>query len=124
MARSEFTDTGRAGEFFAAYKLQRAGFEVHHIDGSSDLIVMHEDGRVMRCEVKSATKPPTSRSKLRFNVGKSDADFFFFVHLKANYIRIVAKADLFVLRTYSMLPEEFTAADEAADLVALWDGTL
>ena len=52
---SSKTRTGRAGEHFVAYLIERSGLEAARVDGACDLHVTLNSGRVLRVEVKTVT---------------------------------------------------------------------
>ena len=57
MGNSSTVSIGRAGEFFAAYKLQMAGLEVSHVNGSCDLHVTLPSRLLLRLEVMTTLRP-------------------------------------------------------------------
>ena len=80
-------DTGRIGEFFAAYVLEKHGVECHHVDREgSDLWCKVRDS-IVTVEVKAATcarvggspDGPKRAPRYHFNTSNKDADWYCFV---------------------------------------------
>lgn len=110
---------GRAGEFYAAYKLQIAGggLSVSHIDNTCDLHVTLPSKRVLRVEVKTAGVISRYGS-YRFNRGGSDAEFFVLVALRENLLRIYSASDMKNVTT-TLRPADFTQQAEDDDIAGL-----
>ena len=114
------TQVGRAGEFFAAYKLQMAGVEVHHHDAAFDLIAILPSGKMLRVEVKTASSPRHSRRRMYgFQMGGSKADLFVFVALDVGLIRALRPCSIGGRRMIYFPTSEFSTENEAADLAAI-----
>jgi hypothetical protein len=109
---------GRAGEFYAAYKLQIAGLQVSHIDGTCDLHVTLPCNRVLRVEVKTAGVI-SQYGSYRFNRGGSDADIFVLVALRENLLRIYSSSDMKNITT-TLRPADFTQQAEDDDIAGLF----
>lgn len=109
---------GRAGEFYAAYKLQMAGLEVSHIDGHCDLHVTLPCNRVLRVEVKTAGVI-SKYGSYRFNRGGSDADIFVLVAIRVGLLRIVSASEINKI-TITLRPEDFTQQAEDDDIAGLF----
>lgn len=111
---------GRAGEFYAAYKLQIAGvgLQVSHIDSTCDLHVTLPSNRVLRVEVKTAGVI-SQYGSYRFNRGGSDADIFVLVALRENLLRIYSASDMKSVTT-TLRPADFTQQAEDDDIAGLF----
>ena len=112
------TQVGRAGEFFAAYKLQMAGVEVHHHDAAFDLIAILPSGNMLRVEVKTASAPK-HRRRYGFQIGGSKADLFVFAALDVGLVRVLRPCSIGEKRMIYFPVSEFSTENEAADLAAI-----
>lgn len=112
------TQVGRAGEFFAAYKLQMAGVEVHHHDAAFDLIAILPSGKMLRVEVKTASAPKHSRM-YGYLIGGSKADLFVFVALDVGLVKVLRPCSIGDKRMIYFPTSEFSTENEAADLAAI-----
>ena len=112
------TQVGRAGEFFAAYKLQMAGVEVHHHDAAFDLIAILPSGKMLRVEVKTASEPKHGR-KYGFLIGGSKADLFVFAALDVGLVKVLRPCSIGNKRMIYFPVSEFSTENEAADLAAI-----
>jgi hypothetical protein len=112
------TSLGRAGEFYAAYKLQMAGLQVSHIDGTCDLHVTLPSNRVLRVEVKTAGVI-SQYGSYRFNRGGSDADIFVLVAIRIGLLRIYSASEMKSVTT-TLRPEDFTQQAEDDDIAGLF----
>tara|TARA_R110002153_G_scaffold176642_1_gene329870 strand:- start:303 stop:707 length:405 start_codon:yes stop_codon:yes gene_type:complete len=109
---------GRAGEFYAAYKLQMAGLQVSHIDGTCDLHVTLPCNRVLRVEVKTAGVI-SQYGSYRFHRGGSNADIFVLVAIRVGLLRIVSASEINKI-TITLRPEDFTQQAEDDDIAGLF----
>ena len=80
------TETGRRGEFLAAYILESHGIECHHVNREGADLWCKVQGRVFTVEVKSASrqaKPSGNRKNnhYQFHTFEKSAEFFCFVAL-------------------------------------------
>ena len=113
------TSLGRAGEFYAAYKLQMAGgLQVSHIDGTCDLHVTLPCNRVLRVEVKTAGVI-SQYGSYRFYRGGSDADIFVLVAIRVGLLRIFSASEINKVTT-TLRPEDFTQQAEDDDIAGLF----
>ena len=112
------TSLGRAGEFYAAYKLQMAGLDVSHIDGQCDLHVTLPCNRVLRVEVKT-TGVISQYGSYRFNRGRSNADIFVLVAIRVGLLRIFSASEINKVTT-TLRPEDFTQQAEDDDIAGLF----
>jgi hypothetical protein len=112
------TSLGRAGEFYAAYKLQMADLQVSHIDGTCDLHVTLPSNRVLRVEVKTAGVI-SQYGSYRFNRGGSDADIFVLVAIRIGLLRIYSASEMKSVTT-TLRPEDFTQQAEDDDIAGLF----
>ena len=116
------TETGRRGEFLAAYILESYGIECHHVNRQgADLWCLVHD-RVVTVEVKAASQPAkdgrnakTGRVRhynhYQFFTGKKTADFFCFVALDRQVL-LVKPAALIVSATTRISVPEFNEANQ------------
>ena len=111
------TSVGRAGEFLTASKLQMAGLETTHVNGSCDLHVTLPSKRVLRVEVKAALTPSPSGA-FKFHVGNSNAEVFVLVCMPLGMIRIFGESDL-KGKMITLRSAEFTEQAEADDIAYL-----
>lgn len=88
--------TGRAGEFYAAFILETLGIECHHVDREgADLWCKLPNDTLFTVQVKTAQKQTTSRKKYqnyRYNLKKSNFDYYCFVALDIKKIRILPRS--------------------------------
>tara|TARA_R110001632_G_scaffold131201_1_gene245442 strand:+ start:88 stop:459 length:372 start_codon:yes stop_codon:yes gene_type:complete len=115
--RISATSVGRAGEFLTASKLQMAGLETAHVDGSCDLHVTLPSNRVLRVEVKAALTPSHSGA-FRFYIGNSSAEVFMLVCMPLGMVRIFGESDL-KRKMITLRSAEFTEQAEADDIAYL-----
>lgn len=119
MIKLSATGVGRAGEFLVGARLQMAGLEVAHVNGSCDLHVTLPSKRVLRVEVKSSIQPTLSGS-FKFNRGGSNTDIFVFVCIPLGLIRVFSEYQLKGFQTTTLRPAEFTQQAEADDIAGLF----
>jgi hypothetical protein len=112
------TSIGRAGEFYAAYKLQIAGLQVSHVNSTCDLHATLPCNRVLRVEVKTAGVI-SQYGSYRFNRGGSDADIFVLVAIRVGLLRIVSASEINKV-TITLRPEDFTQQAEDDDIAGLF----
>ena len=111
---------GRAGEFYAAYKLQMAGgLQISHVDSTCDLHLTLPSKKVLRVEVKTAATISKHKT-YRFNKGGSDADIFVFVALKQGLLRVMRLEQMGGKVTITLRPEDFTQQAEDDDIAGLF----
>ena len=115
MARQKIR-TGRAGEHFAAYLIESTGLEASRVDGACDLHVTLLSGRILRVEVKSATKP--RGPSFRFLRGKSEADVYALIAMSDQPLLRLQPANLGFTRnkTITVRVSEFTQEKQDQDL--------
>lgn len=113
------TSLGRAGEFYAAYKLQMAGgLQISHIDGTCDLHATLPSKQVLRVEVKTA-RAISQYGSYRFSRGGSDADIFVLVAIRVGLLRIFSASEINKV-TITLRPEDFTQQAEDDDIAGLF----
>lgn len=122
---------GRAGEYLAAFILERNGIEVHHVDRSNyDLICRMRCGRLVKVQVKSSSYPRLRSEKHktpvhRFCIGKihDDIDCFVFVAIDVMMIRIKT-AEQAKTKCSAIDVDEFNEQRQAEDIESfkLWFG--
>lgn len=106
--------TGRMGEFFAAYVLEKHGVECHHVDREgSDLWCKVRDS-IVTVEVKTASCPKnmgnsTNRRSPRYNYHTSgkDANWYCFVAVDLELL-LMRPASAVVATHTSITPGKFT----------------
>jgi len=118
--------TGRAGEFLAAYILESNGVECHRVDRrGDDLWCKLPNGRLVTVQVKAAAnakipklgKPNAPRSAYyRYHTGTlCSAEWYVFVALDVELIRLMP-ADEVNASSVNLPPHAFNAQAQAADL--------
>lgn len=123
--------TGRAGEFFAAYILERSNLECHRVDRrGSDLWVKLPNGKLVTVQVKTAAKasiprkgsPNAKRSSYyRYHTGTlCNADWYIFVALDLELIRLMPASEV-TGGSVNMSPHSFNANARANDIAAFLD---
>ena len=106
------TRTGRVGEHFVAYLIEQAGLEASRVDGACDLHVTLRSGRVLRVEVKTATK--VTGHKYKFYCANFEADVFALVAINDHpLVRFLEEKNM---PPYSLHRDEFTQKKQNADL--------
>lgn len=118
MAYRSKTCTGRAGEFFAAYKLQLAGLETAHVDTSCDLHVTLPSRLLLRLEVKTA-QATTRHGSYKFYKGGSNSDYYAMVALPEKLMRVFHVSELTTKGMTTLRPESFTQQAEDDDMARL-----
>jgi hypothetical protein len=118
--------TGRAGEFLAAYILESNGVECHRVDRrGDDLWCKLPSGKLVTVQVKAAAnakipklgKPNAPRSAYyRYHTGTlCSAEWYIFVALDVELIRLMP-ADEVNASSVNLPPHAFNAQAQAADL--------
>jgi hypothetical protein len=118
--------TGRAGEFLAAYILENNGAECHRVDRrGSDLWVKLPNGKLVTVQVKTAAKalvpkkgkPEAKRSSYyRYHTGTlCNADWYIFVALDLELIRLMPAKEV-TGAGVNMSPHSFNANAQANDI--------
>lgn len=110
------TETGRRGEFLAAYILESHGIECHHVNREGADLWCRVQGRVFTVEVKSASrrsKPSRNRKNnyYQFYTTKRLADFFCFVALDRQLV-VVRPLALITSATSRVSIAEFNEANQ------------
>jgi hypothetical protein len=110
-------DTGRAGEFLAAYILETFGVECHHVDRDGADLWCKVRGTLVGVEVKTSREPRTSRadrgSVVRYSFYTSrlkDAPWHCFVALDRQLLLMRVTAGL--PRTTHIAPSEFNEVSQ------------
>ena len=109
------TCIGRAGEFFVAYKLQLAGLETAHVDGTCDLHVTLPSRLLLRLEVKTA-QAETKHGRYKFYKGGSNSDYYAMVALPEKLMRVFHVSELRTKNMTTLRPESFTQQAEDEDI--------
>lgn len=118
MSLSSASSIGRAGEFFAAYKLQLTGLEVSHVNGSCDLHVTLPSHLLLRLEVKTA-RAVTNFGSYKFRKGGSNSDYYAMVGLPEKLMRVFHVSELRTKNMTTLRPESFTQQAEDDDISRL-----
>jgi hypothetical protein len=120
--------TGRAGEFLAAYILESNGVECHRVDRrGDDLWCKLPNGRLVTVQVKAAAnakipklgKPNAPRSAYyRYHTGTlCNADWYIFVALDLELIRLMPASEVNG-SSMNLSPHSFNANAQANDIAA------
>lgn len=86
------TTTGRIGEYFVAYLLEREGVECTIVDRrGTDIYCRRTDDSLFTLEVKTASKPiyPSAASKTpraNYDIKRTKADWYAFVDLSTQLV--------------------------------------
>ena len=118
---------GRAGEFFAAYVLERYAVECHHTDREgTDLWCRAPNGYIFTVQVKTTTAPKstgtykdTDYSYYRFShaAPNQSFDYYCFVALDLHLIRLLPKSTFKPdQQTFSFKQSKFSPDLQAQDL--------
>lgn len=110
------TETGRRGEFLAAYILESHGIECHHVNREGADLWCKVQGRVFTVEVKSASavaKSDRGRPSryYQFHTNKKAAEFYCFVALDRQLV-VVRSSALITGLTMRILNAEFNEANQ------------
>ena len=126
--QAEKEQTGRAGEFLAAYILESNGVECHRVDRrGDDLWCKLPDGRLVTVQVKTAAKalvpkkgrPEAKRSSYyRYHTATlCNADWYIFVALDLELIRLMPASEVNNSGA-NLSPHSFNANAQANDIAA------
>ena len=126
--QAEKEQTGRAGEFLAAYILESNGVECHRVDRrGDDLWCKLPNGRLVTVQVKTAAKalvpkkgnPEAKRSSYyRYHTGTlCNADWYIFVALDLELIRLMPASEV-TTKGMNLSPHSFNANAQANDIAA------
>lgn len=118
---------GRAGEFFAAYVLERYAVECHHTDREgTDLWCRAPNGYIFTVQVKTAPRPKTTHTHNSTNykyyrfyhkTPNQSVDYYCFVALDQHLIRLLPKSNFKQSqRTFSFKKNTFSPELQAKDL--------
>lgn len=110
------TETGRRGEFLAAYILESHGIECHHVNREGADLWCKVQGRVFTVEVKSASavaKSDRGRPSryYQFHTNNKSAEFHCFVALDRQLV-VVRPTALITGLTTRILNAEFNEANQ------------
>jgi hypothetical protein len=120
--------TGRAGEFLAAYILESNNIECHRVDRrGSDLWAKLPNGKLVTVQVKTAAKasiprkggPKSGRkSYYRYHTGTlCNADWYIFVALDLELMRLMPASEV-TGSSANLSPHSFNANAQANDIAA------
>jgi hypothetical protein len=120
--------TGRAGEFLAAYILESNGIECHRVDRrGDDLWCKLPNGKLVTVQVKAAANakvpkvggPKANRSAYyRYHTATiCDADWYVFVALDLELIRLMPASEVNA-SSMNLSPHSFNANAQANDIAA------
>ena len=126
--QAEKEQTGRAGEFLAAYILENSGVECHRVDRrGDDLWCKLPNGKLVTVQVKTAAKalvpkkgrPEAKRSSYyRYHTGTlCNADWYIFVALDLELIRLMPASEV-TGAGVNLSPHSFNANAQANDIAA------
>jgi len=105
------TTTGRIGEFFVMYLLEKHGIQCHHVTRFGvDLWCQSHFGDVFTVEVKSSNK--NKRGRYAYDI-KDDriADFYVFVALELETVIVKAAEELPPAVGHQLAPHQFTVQE-------------
>lgn len=127
VARRSNTDTGRQGEFFAAYILETHGVEVHHVDREGADLWCKINTTLLTLQVKTALTPVSSNTHTQntyytFAAKTRKADYFCFVALDKQIILLKPIAQINA-STIRIAPTEFNEVNQRRTIEAMRDGT-
>ena len=110
---------GRAGEYYMAHLIELNGLEAARVDGSCDLHVTLKSGRILRLEVKTATK--YNRKDIQYYIGHSNAEIFALVNMiNEPMIRLMSGDDVAKMNLSIRLKDkDFTPTKQDEDLAWL-----
>lgn len=119
------SDTGRRGEFLAAYILETYGIEVHHVDRAGADLWCKVNDKIFTVQVKCAAGPEGgNRSSKMFNyrflIRSISADWFAFVALDRQLL-IVRPAASLAVSTFRMSVSEFNEANQRRTIEEMID---
>ena len=108
-------DTGRIGEFFAAYVLEKHGVECHHVDREGSDLWCKVRESIVTVEVKAATcarvggspDGPKRAPRYHFNTSNKDADWYCFVAVDLELL-LMRPASEVMVKHMSMNQNRFT----------------
>jgi hypothetical protein len=120
--------TGRAGEFLAAYILESNGVECHRVDRrGDDLWCKLPNGRLVTVQVKAAANakipkvggPKANRSAYyRYHTATiCEAEWYIFVALDIELIRLMPASEVNA-HSVNLTPHSFNANAQANDIAA------
>jgi hypothetical protein len=125
--------TGRAGEFLAAYILESNGVECHRVDRrGDDLWCKLPNGRLVTVQVKAAANakipkvggPKANRSAYyRYHTATiCEAEWYIFVALDIELIRMMPASEVNA-SSVNLTPHSFNANAQANDIAAFINQT-
>lgn len=117
------TDTGRQGEFLAAYILETHGVEVHHVDREGADLWCKIGDTIKTIQVKSASQPTKSNSHTsvgyyNYLTRKLNADYFAFVALDRQLI-LVKPTKTITTKSTRFAPSEFNEVNQRKTIEAM-----
>ena len=126
--QAEKEQTGRAGEFLAAYILENNGVECHRVDRrGDDLWCKLPNGKLVTVQVKAthgarlpkAGKSSAKRSTYyRYHTATlCNADWYIFVALDLELIRMMPASEV-TTKSMNLSPHSFNANAQANDIAA------
>ena len=126
--QAQTEQTGRAGEFLAAYILESNGVECHRVDRrGDDLWCKLPNGRLVTVQVKAAANakipkvggPKANRSAYyRYHTATiCEAEWYIFVALDIELIRMMPASEVNA-HSVNLTPHSFNANAQAADIAA------
>lgn len=83
--------TGRAGEFYTAFKLQQSGIDICHVAQSFDLLCTFPSGLMVALEVKTSERPG---DRAVFNVKNATTEWIALVWLPAPGMIVCRRSEL------------------------------
>lgn len=121
------TETGRVGEYLAAYLLEKRGIGCSLVDRrGSDIWCHHPDGSMFRVEVKTATEASHKGKGIysySYQVQRRDADWFAFVALDREAVIFRPRHWLKPYTTHRLHPRIFSVPQQRVSLNHLIEQT-
>lgn len=117
------TDTGRVGEFLAAYILETHNVEVHHVDRTGADLWCRANGTIFTVQVKSASQAVRSNDHTQtgyysYLTKRLDADWHCFVALDRQLLLMRPTSEI-TATTVRIAPSEFNATNQRRTIEAM-----
>lgn len=118
------TEIGRRGEFLAAFKLETAGIEAHHVDrNGSDLWCRLPSGLIVAVQVKAASQARTRGKRnpsyfYQLNDNPSEFDWYCFIALDIERMILKPSGSL-EKKSHTILMSQFTNGAEAETIAQM-----
>lgn len=119
------TDTGRRGEFLAAYILETHGIEVHHVDRAGADLWCKVRGSIFTVQVKACKTPKPSRKSssvvyYTYMTHTRDVDWYCFVALDRELLLMYPTPSI-TAKTLRISPSQFNEANQRRTIEEMID---